>query len=125
MDAWNGAAEPLPDSPALRRRSFMECNRRQFLVTAIGGSVLLAQERQAAALVDRGFASVTQLAPEVYATVADPSKGLQCVSNGGVIVGRDAVLIVEGHMQPAGAAFEIEVARLVSKAPIRGAVDTH
>ena len=35
--------------------------------------------------------------------------------------GRDAVLIVEGHMQPAGAALEIEVARMMSKAAVRGA----
>src|SRR5262249_18356881 len=40
-------------------------------------------------------------------------------------VGRDAVLIIEGHMEPAGAALEIEAARMVSKKPIRGAVDTH
>src|SRR5262249_32489702 len=49
----------------------------------------------------------------------------QCVSNGGVLAGRNAVLIIEGHMQPAGAALEIEVARRFSKAPIRGAVNTH
>src|SRR5262249_30778451 len=52
-------------------------------------------------------------------------KGPQCASNGGIIAGRDAVLIVEGHMQPAGAALEIEAARLISKASARGAVDTH
>jgi glyoxylase-like metal-dependent hydrolase (beta-lactamase superfamily II) len=42
-----------------------------------------------------------------------------------VIAGREAALIVEGHMEPAGAALEIEAARMVSKAPIRGAIDTH
>jgi cyclase len=35
------------------------------------------------------------------------------------------VLLIEGHMQPAGATFELDLARLVSNRPIRGAVNTH
>jgi glyoxylase-like metal-dependent hydrolase (beta-lactamase superfamily II) len=100
-------------------------NRRQFLWTALAGVTAASQQNPPAALFDKGFARVTQIAPNVYATIADPSKGTQCASNGGVIAGRDAILIVEGHLQPAGAAFEIEVARAVSKAPIRAAVNTH
>jgi len=102
----------------------MQWNRREFFLAGLA-SRLVAQQRGAATLLDRGFATVSELAPGIYATIADSAKGPQCVSNGGVIAGRDAVLIVEGHMQPAGAALEIEAARLVSKAPIRGAVDTH
>jgi hypothetical protein len=45
-------------------------------------------------------------------------------SNDAVIAGRDATLIVEGHFFPEGAELEIEVARMVSKAPVRGAVNT-
>jgi len=101
----------------------MQCNRREFFLAGLA-SRLVAQQR-AATLLDRGFATVNELAPGIYATIADSAKGPQCVSNGGVIAGRDAVLIVEGHMQPEGAALEIEAARMVSKAPIRGAVDTH
>ncbi len=103
----------------------MKLDRRQFLLAGLAGSALNAQKRDVAPLLDRGFAQVSQVAPGVYVTIADPSKGQQCASNGGVIAGRDAVLLVEGHMQPAGAALEIEVARMVSKAAIRGAVDTH
>ncbi len=100
----------------------MNLDRRQFLMAGLAAT----QGRPDGLFaLDRGFAKVTELAPGVYVTIADPSKGPQCVSNGGVIAGRDRVLIVEGHMQPAGAALEIEVARMVSKAPIRGAVDTH
>ncbi|MBK5294492.1 MAG: MBL fold metallo-hydrolase [Acidobacteriia bacterium] len=103
----------------------MNMDRRGFLLAGLGGSALAAQKQDAAPLLDRGFARVTQIAPGVYGTIAEASKGLQCGSNGGVIAGRNAVLIVEGHMQPAGAALEIEVARMVSKAPVRGAVNTH
>jgi len=102
----------------------MKLDRRQFLLAGLAGPAL-AQKRDETPLLDKGFARVTQIEPGVYVTIADVSKGPQCGSNGGVIVGRDAVLIVEGHMQPAGAALEIEVARMVSKAPVRGAVDTH
>jgi glyoxylase-like metal-dependent hydrolase (beta-lactamase superfamily II) len=66
-----------------------------------------------------------QFAPGVYVTIADSAKGPQCASNGGVLAGRDGVLIIEGHMQPAGAALEIELARKVSQNPVRGTVDTH
>ena len=98
-------------------------NRRHFLLA--GFAALAARKHDTTPLLDRGFARVTEIAPGVHVTIADPSKGIQCGSNGGVIVGRNAVLIVEGHMQPAGAALEIEVARMVSKAAVRGAVDTH
>lgn len=74
---------------------------------------------------DRGYARIWRLADGVYATIADPSKGLQCASNGGLIVGREAVLIIEGHMQPVAATMQIEIARKLTTAPIRGAVNTH
>jgi glyoxylase-like metal-dependent hydrolase (beta-lactamase superfamily II) len=61
----------------------------------------------------------------VYATLADPTKGQEGLSNGGIIAGRDAVLIVEGHFQPACAALEIEAAHTISKAAVRAAIDTH
>jgi glyoxylase-like metal-dependent hydrolase (beta-lactamase superfamily II) len=103
----------------------MNFNRRQFLRTAVASPALAARKPDPPPLLNRGFARVTQVAPGVYVTIADSSKGSQCASNGGVLAGRDAVLIIEGHMEPAGAALEIEVARMVSKAAVRGAVDTH
>lgn len=76
-------------------------------------------------LVDKGFAAVRKVGEGVYATIADTSKGIQAVSNGGFIVGRDGALLIEGHMAPAGAALELEALRMVSQAPVRGALDTH
>jgi glyoxylase-like metal-dependent hydrolase (beta-lactamase superfamily II) len=103
----------------------MKLDRRRFLMTALAGPALAAPQRDAGVLLDRGFARVIQHAPGVYVTIADPTKGPECASNGGVLAGRDGVLIIEGHMQPAGAALEIEIARSVYKASVRGAVDTH
>lgn len=103
----------------------MKMDRRRFLLAALAGAATAAKNASAQTLIDRGFAKVIRIADGVYATLADEAKGPQCLSNGGVIVGRDAVLIVEGHFQPAGAAFEIEVAQTFTRAPIRAAVDTH
>jgi glyoxylase-like metal-dependent hydrolase (beta-lactamase superfamily II) len=99
--------------------------RRQFLQMTIAAPIVAARRGSGATLVDRGFARVTQIADGVFATIAEPRRGLQCYSNGGVIAGHNAVLIIEGHFQPEGAALEIEIARTVSRAPIRGVVDTH
>lgn len=88
----------------------MRLDRRHFLLATLGGATLAARKSWAGPLLDKGFAQVTRMADGVYVTIADPAKGPQCVSNGGVIAGRDAALIVEGHFQPAGAALEIEAA---------------
>lgn len=104
----------------------MNLDRRQFLMAGLAARALLAQRTASQPpFLDKGFAAVNKLADGVYATIADPSKGPQAMSNGGIIAGRDAVLLIEGHMQPAAAALEIEAARSISKAPIRGAIDTH
>ncbi len=104
----------------------MTIDRRQFLIQggAFAASAASGQAQQAP-VVDKGFARVDKIADGVYATIADGSKGMQALSNGGLIVGSKGVLIFEGHMQPEGAALEVEAARAVSKAPIRGAVDSH
>lgn len=104
----------------------MNLDRRQFLLAGLAARALLAQRTASQPpFIDKGFAAVNKLADGVYATIADPSKGPQALSNGGILAGREAVLLIEGHMQPAAAALEIEAARAISKAPIRGAIDTH
>jgi cyclase len=103
----------------------MKLNRREFCSVAFAAPALLAQNAPPPPMIDRGFATVTKLADGVYVTLADPAKGPQCLSNGGVIAGRDQVFLIEGHFQPAGAALEVEAAGMVSKAPILAAMNTH
>ena len=76
-------------------------------------------------LADKGFASVRPIGDGVYATISDFTKGLTTLSNGGFVVGKDAVLLVEGFLTPPGATFQLETLRSVTQAPVRGAVDTH
>jgi cyclase len=110
--------------------------RRQFLATTgltVAGAAIRAPvveagpipRPRAVPVLDRGFAAVFRIADGVYATIARPDRGPHAMSNGGVIVGRDGVLIIEGHYDPSGAALEIEVARRHARAPIRAAVNSH
>jgi hypothetical protein len=89
----------------------MLLDRRQFLLTTLAVPATARRTSARRTLLDRGFARVERLADGVYVTLADPSKGPQCLSNGGVIVGRNATLIVEGHFRAEGAALEMEIAR--------------
>lgn len=87
----------------------------------------LTQDPRVAAtpLIDKGFSAVRKVGDGVYAAIADLSKGLEAMSNGGFIAGKDAALLIEGCRTPAGAAVNLEALRMVSKVPVRAAVDTH
>jgi glyoxylase-like metal-dependent hydrolase (beta-lactamase superfamily II) len=76
-------------------------------------------------LVDKGFASVRKIGDGLYATVSDPSKGNTTLCNGGFLVGKDSALLIEGFTTAGGASFQMEALRMVSQAPVKGALDTH
>jgi glyoxylase-like metal-dependent hydrolase (beta-lactamase superfamily II) len=76
-------------------------------------------------VVDKGFALVRKIGNGVYATISDRTKGLQTRSNGGFIVGRDAALQIEGFQTPIGASFQMDALHMVTKVPVRAAIDTH
>ena len=59
-------------------------------------------------IVDKGFASVRKVGDGLYATISDPSKGFTTVSNGGFLVGKDAVLLIEGFASAPGASFQMD-----------------
>lgn len=91
------------------------------LAKSLAGDSRIAQS----AVVDKGFASVRKIGEGLYATISDTSKGLQTMCNGGFLAGKDGGLLVEGFVSPAGAGFQHETYRSVSKAPVIGALDTH
>src|SRR5437879_5297856 len=76
-------------------------------------------------IVDKGFASVRKIGEGLYPTISDPSKGFQTVCNGGLLVGKDGALLIEGFISVAGAAFQMDALRMVSQVPVKGALDTH
>jgi len=76
-------------------------------------------------LVDKGFASVRKVGNGLYATISDPSKGIQTISNGGFLVGKDSALLIEGFATAGGAAFQMDALRMVSQVSVKGALDTH
>src|SRR5271169_6421052 len=76
-------------------------------------------------LVDAGFASVRKIGDGLYATISDPSKGLSTMCNGGFLYGKDAALLIEGFVTPAGASFQLDALHKVAQVPAAGAMDTH
>lgn len=118
------------------------CSRRQFL-SGISTTVGLHALRRSipvspwspqiehtagvapAPLIDNGFASVGKIGNGVFATISDPSKGMETTCNGGFLVGSDAAFLIEGFNSPAGASFQLDALRQVSKVPVKGALDTH
>jgi cyclase len=76
-------------------------------------------------VVDKGFALVRKIGNGVYATISDRKKGMQTRSNGGFLVGRDGVLLVEGFQTTIGAQFQLDALRMVTQVPVRAAINTH
>jgi glyoxylase-like metal-dependent hydrolase (beta-lactamase superfamily II) len=116
------------------RRSFLigsSCFGTAFawsgLIPAPALTESLAQDARVAAkpLVDKGFALVRKIGEGAYATISDPSKGVQTLCNGGFVYGKETALVIEGFASPAGAAMQMEALRMVTQVPIRAAVDTH
>src|SRR5205809_7230897 len=52
-------------------------------------------------------------------------KGMTTNCNGGVLAGKDSALLIEGFTTPAGALFQMDALRMVSRVPVQGALDTH
>src|SRR5271154_7045864 len=82
-------------------------------------------QAQAQPLVDKGFASARKIGEGVYAIISDTSKGFDTLCNGGFVVGKDAVLLWEGYASQAGATFQLETLKTVSKVPVKAAIDSH
>lgn len=98
---------------------------RLFALPALAENVLQDKRVMAQPLIDKGFAAVRQVGTGVYATISDITKGFTTVCNGGFVVGREASLLIEGFVGPAGAALQYDALRSVSKLPVRAALDTH
>jgi len=101
----------------------MQADRRQFLMAALSAPAIAVSQENSAPLLDRGFARVTRVADGVYVTLANPARGPQCLSNAAAVAARDPTVLAEGHFFPEAAELEIEVARMVSNAPVRAAVN--
>lgn len=127
-------ATPSPEASRLTRRRFLHRASEWgalaaayplFPLRPLAGRLADDPRLGQAPLVDKGFAAVRKIGDGLYATISDTSKGLVTMCNGGFLVGKDACLLVEGFVSAAGAAFQHETFRSLSKAPLLGALDTH
>jgi glyoxylase-like metal-dependent hydrolase (beta-lactamase superfamily II) len=87
----------------------------------------LTSDRRIAAqpVSDKGWSVVRQIGRGVYANIGDRTKAIHGRSNGGFIVGRDAVFLIEGLQTPVAAAAQWEAMRKVTQLPVRAALLTH
>ena len=92
---------------------------------ALAESILQDKRIAATPIVDKGYASIRKIGDGVYATISDPSKGYDTLSNGGFIIGRDSALMIEGFHTPHGAILQLETYHSVGKVPVSAALDTH
>jgi glyoxylase-like metal-dependent hydrolase (beta-lactamase superfamily II) len=124
----------LSASPQFSRRDFLArtsqwsallAAHQLFPLPALAESLARDSRVAQTAVVDKGFASIRKVGEGLYATISDTSKGLQTMCNGGFLIGKDAALLLEGFVSPAGASFQHETLRTLSQGPIMGALDTH
>ena len=71
-------------------------------------SILQDKRIAATPIADKGYATIRKIGDGVYATISDPSKGYDTLSNGGFIIGRDSALMIEGFHTPRGAILQLE-----------------
>jgi glyoxylase-like metal-dependent hydrolase (beta-lactamase superfamily II) len=129
MPAFHPAASPNPSRRAFLRQASQwsalvathPLLHLPDLTAALVGDSRVSQT----VIIDKGFASVRKVGDGLYATVSDTTKGFETMCNGGFLVGKDAALLVEGFVTPAGAQFQYETMRGLHKGPVMGAVDTH
>lgn len=96
------------------------CSRREVLAGGLGCGAFLglslvgmgaaarrafAQEALGKSIVTKPFGRIERLADGVWAAVATPAGGSEMVCNGGIVAGRDGVLVIEACMSEAGAHF--------------------
>jgi cyclase len=123
-----------PDSKRFSRRTFVAGTSSFAALHSVANllplpPVLAALQNESrlsqTVVADKGFASVKRVGKGLYATISDPTKGLQTMCNGGFLAGKDSALLIEGFVSPAGASFQMDAFRSVSQVPIKAAFDTH
>jgi glyoxylase-like metal-dependent hydrolase (beta-lactamase superfamily II) len=97
------------------RRGFLSCS--SYLLLALAAAPLAARRAFAAAprgetIATKPFARLEKIADGVWASVSTPmnSQDFTTVANGGIVAGRDAVLLIEGLNTPAGGAWLAQAA---------------
>ena len=115
-----------------------EKSRREFLSSCAGYTLAAlaastsAQRRAYAAenvgevVTEAAFARIEKLADGVWAAISTPAgRDFTTLSNGGIIAGKDGVLVIEGFMNPKGASWLAGAAKeLTGHAPTHVAL-TH
>jgi glyoxylase-like metal-dependent hydrolase (beta-lactamase superfamily II) len=134
MQETNSDGSPMLSASAVSRRDFLAraanlgalySSALLFPFPAFSKSLETDSRISQTPIIDKGFASVRKVGNGLYATISDASKGFQTVCNGGFLGGKDAALLIEGFISPAGAAFQLDALRTVTQVPVKAALETH
>ncbi len=116
----------------MTRRAFLKgtLSCGAYVAAALAAATAVQQRAFAAAarevVAETKFARVEKVAEGAWAVISTPQGGqFTTVSNGGIIAGKDAVLAIEGFMNPAGATWLREVAESVAGRAPTHVVMTH
>lgn len=120
--------EPHGPGCACSRRGFLSCGA--WIAVAIAAGTLPVRKVFAAAgevVGEEPFARVEKIADGVWAVVSTPmqAQDFTTVANGGIIAGRDGVLLVEGLNTPRGGAWLYDIARTLTGRPPTHVAVTH
>ncbi|MEM8772104.1 MAG: MBL fold metallo-hydrolase [Pseudomonadota bacterium] len=117
----------------------LHIDRRSFFVSAgvAAGAAILGRQAQAKEFGDvvssADFARIEKLGPGVWAAVSTPldangalnPRAIATLCNGGVIAGKDRVVVIDGFFQPAGAAWLAKQAQELTGRPVTDVIVTH
>lgn len=122
------ATEPVLAS----RRSFLcqatSCSAYLLAAFAAGPALLrraFAASQKFDVVASEAFGRLEQVADGVWALISTPQSGRETLSNGGIVAGRDAVLVIEAQYTDEGAEWLIAAAEELTGRPPTHVVLTH
>ncbi len=127
-----GKIQTSTDSPLYSRRSFLHqassCSAYLLAAFAAGPTLLrraFAASQKYDVVASEPFGRLEQVADGVWALISTPQSGRETLSNGGIVAGRDGVMVIEAQYMGEGADWLIAAAEELTGRPPTHLVLTH
>jgi glyoxylase-like metal-dependent hydrolase (beta-lactamase superfamily II) len=127
-----GHIRTAADSPLHSRRSFLHqassCSAYLLAAFAAGPTLLrraFASSQKFDVVASEAFGRLEQVADGVWALISTPQSGRETLSNGGIVAGRDGVLVIEAQYTDEGADWLIAAAEELTGRPPTHLLLTH
>ena len=127
-----GHTRTSADSTLTSRRSFLHqatsCGAYMLAAFAAGPALLrraFAASQKFDVVASETFGRLEQVADGVWALISTPQTGRETLSNGGIVAGRDGVMVIEAQYTDEGAEWLIAAAEELTGRPPTHLVLTH